>query len=156
MLIHSRSRNDTQKIARILARACISGMDRAEGALVISLEGNLGAGKTTFMQGFARALGIAEKVASPTFVVMKRYEIRVKRKAREARRHLYHFDCYRIEKTEELAVLGWHGIIADPANIVCIEWGDKVRRVLPPAYLRIAFAIGKGDRRRLSITAHER
>ena len=90
-------------------------------AVVLALSGDLGAGKTTFLQGFARGLGIKEVVNSPTFIVMKRfkiYDLRFK--------NFYHIDCYRLESEKDLEGLGFKEIISNPKNIVAIEWPEKI------------------------------
>ena len=96
-------------------------------AFVIGLEGELGGGKTTFIQGFAKGLGIKEKILSPTFVIMKKFN------------NFYHIDCYRIQKPKELLDLGFKEIISNSKNIVAIEWADKIKRIMPKNTLWIKF-----------------
>lgn len=88
-------------------------------ATVISLRGDLGAGKTVFSKGFLSAFGI-KKVLSPTFVIMKRYRI----KSPEFK-NIYHFDCYRLGSPEELEVLKIKDILSNPDNIILMEWPEK-------------------------------
>lgn len=88
-------------------------------ATVISLRGDLGAGKTVFSKGFLSAFGI-KKVLSPTFVIMKRYRI----KSAEFK-NIYHFDCYRLGSPEELEVLKIKDILSDPENIILMEWPER-------------------------------
>lgn len=85
-------------------------------AFILALEGDLGSGKTTFTQGFAKGLGIKEKVLSPTFVLMKRYK--------KQKGNLYHIDCYRVKDVEGL---NFDEIIKDPNNIVVIEWAENAK-----------------------------
>ncbi|MDP3963026.1 MAG: tRNA (adenosine(37)-N6)-threonylcarbamoyltransferase complex ATPase subunit type 1 TsaE [bacterium] len=127
-------------------------------ALVISLEGNLGAGKTTFTQGFARALGIRQHLTSPTFVVMKKYagqkyksQITHHKSIKRLPLALYHIDCYRLHSPEELSAIGLETIINNPYAIVLIEWGDRIKKLLPPNRLTIRFAHAGGNRRKISI-----
>ena len=89
-------------------------------AFVLSLQGNLGSGKTTFCQGFAKGLGIKEKILSPTFVLMKKFKIP------KIKRYFYHFDCYRIKKAD-LKELNFEQIIQNPINIVAIEWSENIK-----------------------------
>ena len=91
----------------------------AKTASVIGLVGDLGGGKTTFLQGFARGLRVRGKILSPTFIIMRRLG------------NFYHIDCYRIQKPQELLSLGFKKIIADPRNIVAIEWADRIRSIMP-------------------------
>ncbi|HYU64954.1 MAG TPA: tRNA (adenosine(37)-N6)-threonylcarbamoyltransferase complex ATPase subunit type 1 TsaE [Candidatus Paceibacterota bacterium] len=92
-------------------------------ATVIALEGELGAGKTTFIQGFARALGVDEKVKSPTFLLIKEFEL--------DKGKLYHIDCYRINDPHELILLGIEKILSTPGNIILIEWSERIVPLLP-------------------------
>ncbi len=98
-----------------------------ETATVIGLYGNLGAGKTSFSQGVAQALGVTEMVTSPTFVIEKIYDLEGKKFDR-----LVHIDAYRLEKPEELLHLGWEEITKDPKNLILIEWPERVGSIMPP------------------------
>lgn len=88
-------------------------------ATVVALVGELGAGKTAFAQGFLKALGVKHPVISPTFLIIRNYS------------NFYHIDCYRLKKAEELLALGFKEILANPANIVLIEWPELVKKYLP-------------------------
>jgi len=111
-------------------------------AKILALEGDLGGGKTTFLKGFAKGLGIKEKILSPTFVIAKRFEVSGSRF-----QYFYHIDCYRIEKPREILDLGFREIIKDPKNIVAIEWADKIKKILPKEVIKIKFKIlGKKER----------
>ncbi len=110
-------------------------------AVVLGLQGELGSGKTTFVQGFTKELGIKEKVLSPTFVILKKYEIpSTKPETISKFTSLYHIDCYRLEKPKELFRLGFKEIIADPQNIIIIEWADRIKTVLPQEAAWFIFA----------------
>lgn len=111
--------------------------------LVICLHGDLGAGKTTFVQGLAEELGIKEIVNSPTFLIMKKYTS-VKNKTRknrtaEKKYNLYHFDCYRISGYQEVLGLGWEEIISGKNNIIAIEWPEKIKEILPKEKIEVKF-----------------
>ena len=95
-------------------------------AIVLGLIGELGGGKTTFLQGFARGLGIKQKILSPTFIIMKKFLI-----SNSQLLNFYHIDCYRIEKPKEILDLGFKEIISNPRNIVAIEWANKIRKIMP-------------------------
>ena len=107
-------------------------------AFVVGLEGELGGGKTTFLQGFAKGLGIKEKILSPTFVIMKKFN------------NFYHIDCYRVEKPKELLDLGFREITSNPKNIIVIEWADRIRKIMPKDTLWIKFDFIDGKRRRVA------
>ncbi|MFA5083850.1 MAG: tRNA (adenosine(37)-N6)-threonylcarbamoyltransferase complex ATPase subunit type 1 TsaE [Candidatus Paceibacterota bacterium] len=144
--ILSHSSRETKKNAKILAAEILSRSFKPS-ALVIGLSGDLGAGKTTFIQGFAKGLGIKNKVLSPTFVIFKRFKIHDSRF-----KNLYHIDCYRLRKPKELLDLGFEEIINNPRNIVLIEWADKIKKILPKKTIRIEFEYGKKENER-KITA---
>ncbi|MDP2664777.1 MAG: tRNA (adenosine(37)-N6)-threonylcarbamoyltransferase complex ATPase subunit type 1 TsaE [bacterium] len=104
-------------------------------AVVLSLEGELGSGKTTFSQGFAKGLGIRGRVTSPTFVIVKPYKLQTKNY-----KLLYHIDCYRLKKPQELLELGWKDMAANHKAIILMEWGNRVKQILPKHTIRISFS----------------
>ncbi|MEK7584902.1 MAG: tRNA (adenosine(37)-N6)-threonylcarbamoyltransferase complex ATPase subunit type 1 TsaE [Patescibacteria group bacterium] len=106
------------------------------GATVVGLHGDLGSGKTTFTQAAAESLGIKDRVTSPTFVIMKKYEIT---KPGGDWKYLIHIDAYRLEKAEELAKLNWSELVEDQNNLILIEWPERVAEVLPPNLISINF-----------------
>jgi len=115
----STSAEETKKFARGLAKDFLNGG-------IIALSGDLGAGKTTFAQGFAKGLNIEDKITSPTFVIIKQYPV-------PSRKNIfYHIDLYRLENID-LKNSGLEEILSDPANIVLIEWAEKIENHLPAA-----------------------
>lgn len=106
-------------------------------ALVIGLTGDLGGGKTTFLQGLARGLKIKGKILSPTFIIMRRLG------------NFYHLDCYRIQKPREILSLGFKNIVANPKNVVAVEWADRVRSVMPPQTVWLDFDFLSEKKRRI-------
>ncbi len=115
-------------------------------AVVIALEGDLGGGKTTFLQGFAEGLGIKEKILSPTFVIVKNYKLQTTNY-----QLFYHIDCYRIEKPQEILAIGFREIISDPKNIVAVEWADRVKKILPSNCLVVKFDFINQTKRRITV-----
>lgn len=111
---------------------------------VLCLEGDLGSGKTTFIKGIAEGLGLKhpEQVKSPTFVLMHVYRSKIP---------LYHFDCYRLDSTEDLTNIGMEDFVNDPHAICCIEWAEKAKDLIPPHAMRIRFEILDVSKRRVSI-----
>ena len=134
----------TKKIGEGLAKKIIK-KPLKKGAVIIGLEGDLGGGKTTFVQGFAKGLGIKEKILSPTFVILKRFRIP------KQENMFYHVDCYRVEKPRELLFLGLKEIISNPQNIVVIEWVEKVRKMLPKKMILVKFKFVNKNKRKISI-----
>ncbi len=122
---------ETQEIAQQLAKKILKNLPAGRQGIVIGLQGELGGGKTTFVQGFAKGLGIKEKILSPTFVIFKRFPIK--------ERNLYHFDCYRVKNEEDILELGFEEIISNPKNIVVIEWASKIKKIMPKDTIWINF-----------------
>lgn len=120
---------------------------KQNGALVVALIGDLGAGKTTFVRGFSRGLGIRRRPTSPTFVLMRRYGIRGRRFS-----NLYHVDAYRIKNPDALHALGLKEIFADPKNIVLVEWPERAKKILPKKMMRLTFRHGKKENERVIIS----
>lgn len=111
-------------------------------AVVIALEGDLGAGKTTLTQEIARQLGVKENVISPTFVIMKRYGV-----IDEKFKNLIHIDAYRLTKSEELIKLGWSELLNNKNNLIIIEWPEHVPECIPETALKIKLS-NQGDEER--------
>ena len=99
---------------------------------VIVLSGDLGAGKTQFVQGVAAALGVRDQVTSPTFNILLEYY--------QGRIPLYHFDLYRLDDQDELEDTGYYDTI-DADGVSFIEWGEKFPGALPYGYLEIAVTV---------------
>lgn len=114
-----------------------------KNALILALQGELGSGKTTFIQGFLRGLGIKKKITSPTFVLVKNYELRIKNYGKY--KHAYHIDCYRIKKASELLKLGLKEILGNFQNIVLIEWAEKIQGALPKNTIWLKFEHGSKE-----------
>jgi len=110
--------------------------------LVIALQGDLGSGKTVFVRGVARGLGVEEQVSSPTFVLLKIYPGRLP---------LYHFDFYRLSEDEEHSELGFEDYLPGD-GIACIEWAERLPYLLPPQHLQIRLErsdLNNPDQRRI-------
>ncbi len=106
---------------------------KREMAVVLSLEGDLGSGKTTFLQGFAKGLNVEEEITSPTFLIFKKYKT-------EGQKFFYHFDAYRVEE-KDLLSLGINEIMEKKENLIAIEWGNKVKKNLPKEAIRLFFEV---------------
>ena len=131
-------------LASLFAKEFLEAREKTN-ATVIGCQGDLGSGKTTFIQGFAKGLDIAEKVLSPTFVIIRKYKIP---DTKYKIQNFYHVDAYRIDKPKEILELGWKDIIMDPTNIVVVEWADRIKSILPKDAIIIDFqTIGKKKRK---------
>ncbi len=140
----SKNEDETKKIAfdlghilteKYCRRAPSAGL---VSAVIVGLYGDLGSGKTTFMKYLAEYFGVIETVQSPTFVIMKRYDLTPTSLLNEERgqggevfKHLIHIDAYRIEKESEMLNLGWQEIISDSKNLICIEWPERLSSIMP-------------------------
>lgn len=127
------SNKGTQKVAQDLARKILK-LKPKNKAIIIALQGDLGSGKTTFVQGFAKALDIKQQITSPTFVILKRYKLQT-----IYYKFLFHLDCYRIEKAKEIIDLGWKEMINNSENIILIEWPENIKSILSKHHLLIKF-----------------
>lgn len=116
--------NDLNKVAKDIVKKAED--LKNEKSTLIALRGDLGSGKTTLTQEVAKILGVKENIISPTFVIMKGYEIKNKKFKK-----LIHIDAYRLEKSKELLKLGWNEIINDPKNLIILEWPEKVLECIP-------------------------
>ena len=106
---------------------------------VVRLEGDLGAGKTTFVQGLAAALGVAGRVTSPTFCLVQEH--------RGAGVLLVHMDLYRLRNEDDVLAIGWEDYLAEGA-IVAVEWPERAGSLIPNDAIRVTFTHLDGDERR--------
>jgi tRNA threonylcarbamoyladenosine biosynthesis protein TsaE len=103
-------------------------------ATVIGLKGELGSGKTTFVRAVAELLKVKNHVTSPTFVIIKSYQL-----SNFVFSNLIHVDAYRIKNDKEIKILGWEDILKDRRNIIFIEWPENVKKALPKNRIEIFF-----------------
>lgn len=95
-------------------------------ATVVGLKGDLGAGKTSLVKEIGKKLEVSETIISPTYVIMKSYDLENKKWLR-----LIHIDAYRIEDISELGPLGWTNILEAPNTLVLVEWPEKIVALMP-------------------------
>ncbi|MBI4919795.1 tRNA (adenosine(37)-N6)-threonylcarbamoyltransferase complex ATPase subunit type 1 TsaE [Candidatus Azambacteria bacterium] len=144
--VYSNSPEETQKTGFVLASILEKNPSSPIRASILALSGDLGAGKTAFIQGLARGLKIKEDVSSPTFVIQKDFRLSLKKY-----KNFYHIDAYRLKNPEELLELGFEDLIKNPENIIAVEWADKVENILPKDVLKIKFENLGGNKRKISI-----
>ena len=123
--LHTASSEATKALAAVVA-------EHVRPGDLLLLVGDLGAGKTTFAQGFARALGVEEPVTSPTFTLARTYPGRLP---------MNHVDVYRLDRMAEVGDLALAELI-DSNGVTLIEWGDAILAALPPAYLEVRLELG--------------
>jgi len=118
-----------------------------KGGDILLLFGDLGAGKTTFMQGVAKGLDISQTALSPTFIIMRSYEV----SNNEEIKNLYHLDLYRINSEHDLDGLGMQEIFVDNKSIVAIEWPEKLGKMLPEKRIEIRLKYISDEEREITI-----
>ncbi len=148
LTLHTHSRQMTHAVGAQLGRSVADGQ-------VIALRGDLGAGKTTFVQGLAAGMGVHARVTSPTFVLVNEY-------AAASGRRLVHIDAYRLAEGATLAdaaTFGLADLLADAGmdgvNVVAVEWADRIQSLLPADRLEIEISAAEddADARTLHLTA---
>lgn len=118
------------------ARFAHSLRPREIGATIVTLSGDLGAGKTAYAKAIARAYGVVDEVNSPTFVIERIY----KTETGSLFERVIHIDAYRLESAHELEVLGWREIAAVPTNLIILEWPERVADLIPTEAITITLA----------------
>jgi tRNA threonylcarbamoyladenosine biosynthesis protein TsaE len=136
--LRARTAEDTREVGEALSASL-----RARDAVVLT--GELGAGKTTFVQGVARGLGIEDQVSSPTFTLVKEYRGIL---------DIAHVDVYRLERVQDVVDLGLDEL-GDGEGVLLVEWGDAVEDLLPDERLRVELTTEDlvSDVRRLRVSA---
>ena len=139
MKLTTHSLDETLSLGKIIGKMLNTGV-------IIALTGDLGSGKTSFVQGLAKGLDVSERyyITSPTFTLINEYP---------GRYRLFHIDLYRIEDPLELEELGFYEII-DSNSVTAIEWADKLLGEYTSGYLDIKFKILDDKSRRITITAY--
>ncbi len=127
------SREETEALGRRLADALTEGR-------VVAFTGDLGAGKTAFVSGMAEALGVEERVTSPTFTIVNEYE--------GGRLPLFHFDMYRLGGADELFHIGWEDYLAR-GGVCAVEWSENVEEAIESDAIRVSIVRGDGDNDRI-------
>jgi tRNA threonylcarbamoyladenosine biosynthesis protein TsaE len=137
LVLHTASAEATKAVAAVIAA-------RAQRGDLLLLVGDLGAGKTTFAQGFAAGLGVKEQVTSPTFTLARTYPGPLA---------MNHVDVYRLDRLSEVGDLAL-GELMDAGGVTLIEWGDAILAALPPVYLEVRLELGEGaDERTMAMRA---
>lgn len=127
------SPEETERIGEQLARQLLPGS-------VVAFTGDLGAGKTAFVRGMARGLGISERVTSPTFTIVNEHE--------GGRLPLFHFDMYRLGSSDELFDIGWEDYLRR-GGVCAVEWSEIVRDALDEDCVRVDIRRGEEENRRI-------
>jgi len=131
--------SQTQKSGEDFAKQLFSGD-------VVVLSGDLGAGKTTFVQGLARGLGIKKRLISPTFVIIRSYQLTGTQEKR-----FFHVDLYRLRGEEDIENTGLPDILNRKNSIAAIEWPEKMGKFLPEKRWEVSFKFLEGNKRKILI-----
>ena len=121
---HTNSAQETEALGQELVQQMAPGT-------VIAFSGDLGAGKTAFVRGMARGLGIPHRVTSPTFTIVNEYE--------GGRLPLFHFDMYRLADADALFDIGWEDYL-DRGGVCAVEWSEQVEDAMPPETIYVTIA----------------
>jgi tRNA threonylcarbamoyladenosine biosynthesis protein TsaE len=144
MLVITKSAEETKALAQSFMQGLIR--EAVTSTCIVELVGDLGAGKTTFMQGVGEFFGVTENIVSPTFVIQRNYEI----PSGFPWDRLIHIDAYRIEDEAELRAIAFEGYASDPRNIIFIEWPSNMKTELG-AVRRVEFTHKSENEREIKI-----
>jgi tRNA threonylcarbamoyladenosine biosynthesis protein TsaE len=144
MELITKSPEETKELGKKFATSLIEGKRKT---LTVGLVGELGSGKTTFTQGFAQGLGIKKRVISPTYILIREYQLKGRFKA------FYHVDLYRLEErvSEEAKEMGIFDLWEKEGNIVLIEWAEKISDIIPENAYEINFEVVDEQERKITI-----
>ena len=122
----TRSAQETKKLGALVGAYLLTRPAGESGTRrVVCLYGELGSGKTTFVQGLAASFGITKRLPSPTFVIVRHYNIP------STKRELYHIDLYRLQNEQDMVGAGIPEILGNADAFVCIEWPERLESLLP-------------------------
>ncbi len=143
--IITQSAEETKQVASEL-------LSRLNGTNILLLYGDLGSGKTTFSQGIGEALGISQRMVSPTFLLVRKYDVQPNGKENMSFHSLYHIDLYRVGGDDQLDELGIFDFIQNPSNLVVIEWAERMGTRIPLKRIDVKFETLEGEQRVISIS----
>ena len=138
----TKSPEETRRLGEKIARSL-------KGGETLALVGELGSGKTTFVKGLAKGLGVEQRIISPTFIILRKYDIPLVQRPRGIK-NFYHIDLYRLEGAveSELKNIGAPDVWGKRQNIVVVEWAEKVTGLFPQNTIWIKFEnLGKAKRK---------
>lgn len=139
-IVNTQNLKETQDFASNFAKNLKAGD-------ILCLYGDLGSGKTSFVQGLALGLGINRRIISPTFIIARQYEM--------GDLNFYHIDLYRTQTTDDLFSIGLDEILENKNNIVAIEWSEKLLELLPKKRIDLKFEYIDEEKRKITIKSYE-
>ena len=140
----TKSAAETQKLGEALGHSLLKG----DTPRVVCLWGELGSGKTTFVQGLAKGIGITTRLLSPTFIIVRRHEI----PARQG--FFYHMDLYRTHTPEDAIAVGFADMVNESESLVVIEWPERLGGLLPGTHVDVRFETQKDGTHLLKGSIH--
>lgn len=138
----SHTAEETSNLGALFGRALLPGS-------LVCFRGDLGAGKTTFIQGVLTACGAEKPYVSPTFVIMKEYDLAVPTET--GIRRIYHADAYRIEQADDFEKIGFSEWLSDHEGVVLLEWPERIEAILPDRRIEVSLHPGEGESRTIDI-----
>lgn len=139
-IVNTQNLKETQEFASNFAKSLKAGD-------ILCLYGDLGSGKTSFVQGLAKGLGVKGRIISPTFIIARQYEM--------GDLNFYHIDLYRTQSLHDLLGIGMDEILENKNNIVAIEWSEKLLGLLPKKRIDLKFEYIDQDKRKITIQSYE-
>lgn len=139
-IVNTQNLKETWEFARNFAKNLKAGD-------ILCLYGDLGSGKTSFVQGLAKGLGIKGRIISPTFIIAREYEM--------GDLNFYHIDLYRTQSMHDLLSIGMDEILENKNNIVAIEWSEKLLDLLPKKRIDLRFEYIDEEKRKITIQSYE-
>ena len=136
---------ELDSFAQQMTSTLIKELSAQQGATIVTLNGDLGSGKTTLSQMIGKHLGVTEPIASPTFVISKYYDLQ-----NQSWTRLIHIDAYRLEG-QNLTPMNFPELFTDSNNILLIEWPEYMSAVLPKQHTAISIVHNKDDSRQIDI-----
>ena len=133
MQLITNSAKETEQVGERLAAHLTPGS-------VVAFTGDLGAGKTAFVRGMARGLGVTERVTSPTFTIVNEYE--------DGSMPLFHFDLYRLGSSDELFDIGWEDYLCR-GGVCAVEWSENAEDMAEPDWIHVDLRRGSTDNQRV-------
>lgn len=132
----TKSLKETKNLGEALGRQTKKGV-------VLTLYGDLGGGKTTFIQGFAKGLGIKTRITSPTFIILRSYKLK--------ENSFFHIDLYRIQDENDIKGIGLEELLNSKEDVIAIEWAEKLGKFLPKKRIDVFFEEKGEHKRKISI-----
>lgn len=143
----TQSPQETQTLGQSLADSLLTAGEALPH--IVCLYGPLGSGKTTFTQGFAKGIGISGRLLSPTFIIVRRYQMI------QQENFFYHLDLYRLQSRQDLESVGISEILMDPHAYVFVEWAERLGTLKPARRIGVGFSLVQQGNHRIDINVYE-